>query len=142
MSRIKASPTGRSRVATLLGMTPRDSQWRPHLAGVAGVKPASSSRLASPVLAPRRQIGAAVFGGLLSRRSVEANIRKRVAAYGGVHDGWSQESLLPHLDRIEVAAIAWEQVLEGLPATDARADLERFHAQCLAFNPLRGENAP
>lgn len=112
-----------------------------HMLAVAGVEPASVSPLAFYVLAPRQQIESGVFGDLLSRQSIEAKVRQRVAAYGGVHDGWYQDSFLPLLERVEVAAIAWEQVFEGMPATNERADLERFYAQCLAFNPLRGESA-
>ena len=112
-----------------------------HMLAVAGVSPVSLKRLAFYVLAPRKQIGAGVFGDLLSRQSIRAKVAQRVAAYGGVHDGWFQESFLPLLERIEVEAIAWEQVLADLPPTEERAELERFYAQCLAFNPLRGESA-
>lgn len=112
-----------------------------HMLAVAGVSPVSLKRLGFYVLAPRRQIDAGVFGDLSSRSSIEAKVGQRVAAYGGAHDSWFQEFFLPLLERIEVAAIAWEQVLATLPPTRERAELERFYAQCLLFNPLRGDGA-
>jgi len=112
-----------------------------HMLALAGVSPGSLRRIGFYVLAPRQQIESGVFGDLLSRQSIETKVRQRVAAYGGVHDKWFQESFLPLLERIDIATLSWEQVLAALPPTRERAELERFYAQCLLFNPLRGESA-
>ena len=112
-----------------------------HMLTIAGVTPGSMTRVGFYVLAPLQQIESGVFGSLLSRQSIEAKVRQRVAAYGGAHDKWFHESFLPLLERIDLAALSWEQVLAALPPTGERAELERFYAQCLAFNPLRGECA-
>ena len=93
------------------------------------------------MLAPRQQITSGVFGDLLSPQSIEAKVRERVAAYAGTHDTWLEESFLPLLARIEIAALSWEEVLASFPDTPERTELERFYAHCLAFNPLRGEGA-
>jgi hypothetical protein len=107
----------------------------------AGVQPSSLDRLGFFVLAPKQQIQSGVFGNLLSRQSIEAKVRERVATYEGAHHRWLEESFLPLLKCIDIAALSWEDVLADLPASPERAELERFYAQCLAFNPLRGESA-
>lgn len=112
-----------------------------HMLAVAGVSPGSLKRVGFYVLAPRQQIESGVFGDLLSRQSIEGKVRQRVAAFGGAHDKWFQESFLPLLECIDLATLSWEQVLATLPPTDERAELERFYGQCLVFNPLRGESA-
>jgi hypothetical protein len=112
-----------------------------HMLAVGGVSPDSLSRLGFYVLAPQQQIEAGVFGDLLSQQSIRAKVAQRIEPYEGVHDGWFQDSFLPILERIELRAIGWEQILEDLPPTEERAELERFYAQCLAFNPLRGVSA-
>jgi hypothetical protein len=111
-----------------------------HMLSVVGVSPNAVSRLGFYVLAPRKQIESGVFGDLLSRQSIEAKVRERVSAYGGAHDTWFRDSFLPLLERIEIAVLSWEQILASLPATQERAELERFYAQCLKFNPLRGKS--
>ncbi len=112
-----------------------------HMLAVGGVSPDSLNRLGFYVLAPQQQIEAGVFGDLLSQQSIRAKVAQRIEPYEGVHDGWFQDSFLPLLERIELRAIGWEQVLEDLPPTEERAELERFYSQCLAFNPLRGVSA-
>jgi len=112
-----------------------------HMLAVGGVSPDSLNRLGFYVLAPQQQIEAGVFGDLLSQQSIRAKVAQRIEPYEGVHDGWFQDSFLPLLERIELRAIGWEQILEDLPPTEERAELERFYAQCLAFNPLRGVGA-
>lgn len=80
------------------------------------------------------------FCNLLSRQCIESKVRERVSAHGGVHDTWFRDSFLPILGRIEIAALSWEQILAGLPDTQERTEFERFYAQCLKFNPLRGKS--
>jgi hypothetical protein len=112
-----------------------------HMVASAGIRLSSLKRLGFFVLAPQQQIRSGVFGNLLSPQSIEAKVRARVASYEGAHDRWLDESFLPLLERIDIAALSWEEVLASLPATPERTELERFYAQCLAFNPLRGESA-
>lgn len=111
-----------------------------HMLSVVGVSPDAVSRLGFYVLAPRKQIESGVFGNLLSCQSIEAKVRERVSAYDGAHDTWFRDSFLPLLERIEITALSWEQILASLPATKERAELECFYAQCLKFNPLRGKS--
>jgi hypothetical protein len=112
-----------------------------HMLGVKQIDPRSVKRLAFYVLAPQSQVEAGIFAQPLAKDSLRSRVRERVAAYDGAHDRWFEETFLPTVEHIQVGAISWEQVLQGLPISPERADLEQFYAQCKAFNPLRGASA-
>lgn len=113
-----------------------------YLLGSARISPNKFDRLAFYVLAPRKQIEAGVFGELVTKPSVERNVRERVESYGGIHDVWFHEIFRPTLAGIELGVLSWEDdVLAALPESAEKAGLVEFYSQCLRFNPLRGKNA-
>lgn len=116
--------------------SPDYDQAARNVACIAQVAP-QLQRSAFFVLAPQEQIGAGVFGELISRDSISAKVSKRCQAYEGVHDGWLAEVFEPALRLIELGLLSWEDVLAGLADGDGGSALREFYARCLEFNPLR-----
>lgn len=108
-----------------------------HMLSIRGAAPADFSRLGFYVLAPHSQIGAGVFASLVTKDSIRQKVLSRIAAYAGKHDEWYQQSFLPVLECIDLDLLSWESVLESIPASPDREDLQKFYAQCLRFNPIR-----
>jgi hypothetical protein len=108
-----------------------------HMLERNGLHAASIERLAFFVVAPRTQIKSGIFGSLVTKESIERKVRARVAAYQGLHDAWLDESFLPTLAHIQVATLAWEDVLSSLPSTREVDAMKEFYLQCLRFNPCR-----
>lgn len=109
----------------------------PHMLDAAHVDPASMESLAFYVIAPQSQIKAGVFADLVTKASIEAKVRDRVASYGGTHYEWLLEVFLPVLARIQLGLLLWEGILEVMPDTAEVDVICVFYSQCLKCNPLR-----
>lgn len=101
----------------------------------AGRHPRDLDRLAFFVVAPQQQIDRGIFGGLLTKQSLEAKVRDRVAAYEGAKDEWFETWFLPTLEKIRVAEMSWQSIVSAIGKTDANAatDLDAFLQACLSL---------
>jgi hypothetical protein len=91
--------------------------------------------LAFYVLAPASQIESGFFGEYLTKTSLRGVVERRVKEYAGTRDEWFSEWFLPALERMDVKAISWEEVIDYLKGHDPDADrLEDFYGRCLEFN--------
>jgi len=87
------------------------------------------------VLAPSSQIEQGVFDKDLDKDSLHATVKQRVEGYEGKRDRWFSECFLPVLERLEVKAVSWEELIIYLLASDPAADqLQYFYERCLEFN--------
>lgn len=91
------------------------------------------------VTAPRSQIQQGVFASLVTRESIGQKVQERVAAYDGELDAWFVDVFKPMLSRIQIEALAWEDILESLPSTSETASMASFYERCLQHNPMRNE---
>jgi hypothetical protein len=98
-------------------------------------------KLAFYVIAPDAQIGAGVFGQLVTKESVRAKVAARIEAYDGSMDEWYRGVFEPVLERVDLAPRSWESILESMPEDAEVAGLREFYAACLKFNPLRSDIA-
>ena len=100
----------------------------------SGRRPKSMSRLGFFVLAPRSRIGRRRFKEMepcSSRHKVE----RRVKEYQGDQDEWLQQWFLPTWERIQLAVVAWEEVMDVIAMHDADAseELGVFYGHCLNY---------
>jgi hypothetical protein len=97
---------------------------------------ASLARLAFYVVAPRTQVSKGKFAKLLDRTRVNETVQARVQNYQGEQDQWYAEWFRPTLERIEVDAIAWEDVIGSIAQQDglSGAELRAFYDLCLTYN--------
>jgi hypothetical protein len=107
-----------------------------HMLTTSGVDPNSLKSLAFYVIAPEAKINSGAFANLVTKDSVEAKVRERIASYVGLHDNWFQEMFIPVLDRIDLGILSWESILLALPKTPEVDAIRSFYTQCLQFNPL------
>ena len=87
------------------------------------------------VLAPANQIKQGLFDKHLAKASLRTVVEQRVKEYGGKRDGWLSEWFLPVLERLDIEAISWEDLIGFLAVRCPDADqLRDFYARCLEFN--------
>lgn len=87
------------------------------------------------VLAPACQIQQGLFKEHLTKSSVRAVVGRRVKEYGGERDVWLSEWFLPVLERLEIKAISWEDLIDFITMRSPGADqLKEFYRHCLEFN--------
>lgn len=88
------------------------------------------------VLAPREQIDAGVFAGLLDKGSLKSVVEERTATYDPPKTDWFVDFFLPTLDAIRVSALAWEDVVDVIKSVDPPFGdhIETFYQHCLLFN--------
>lgn len=108
-----------------------------HMLSVIGVAPLKVRRLGFFVVAPLAQIESGVFGDLVTKQSIEHKVRTRLEPFAGAHEAWFDQWFLPTLRHIELGAMSWEAVLDGLPDEQEVDGIRAFYAECLRFNPLR-----
>jgi hypothetical protein len=111
------------------------------MVGAAGIDPSAIAVLAFYVIAPEAQIGSGVFASLVTKDSIEAKVRERVASYDGMYDNWIHAVFLPTLAHIQLGILSWESILLALPESSESELMRSFYAQCLKFNPPRMRNA-
>lgn len=112
-----------------------------HMVGTSRVELKAIDRLGFYVLAPAGQIEAGVFGSLVTKESIYRKVAARVTQYQGAWDLWFRETFEPVLDRVRVAVLSWESVLEVLPGGAEASGIREFYVLCLQFNPPRAERA-
>jgi hypothetical protein len=101
----------------------------------SGAKAEAIEQIGLVVLAPKKQIGARVFGRLCEADSIAAKVLERVRSYGPDKIEWHARAFLPLLGRIHVSLLSWEDVLSTVQEHDADAAsvLTAFYSSCLRF---------
>ena len=102
---------------------------------------ATIERLGFYVIAPVSQIKAGVFGSLVTKESIHRRVEDRVAQYQGQCDTWFSCTFQPVLNRIDIAMLSWESILDALPKDEELAAIHDFYLLCKQFNPARVERA-
>lgn len=105
---------------------------------LADIDPSALDQVGFYVIAPKSQIQADVFSNLVSRENIERKVRERLASYSGEHDNWFKNTVMPLLERIDLAVMSWEDILDALPSTPETVDIRQFYTECLKWNLLRG----
>lgn len=108
-----------------------------HMLANSGVDPNSLDSLAFYVIAPETKIKSGAFANLVTKESIEAKVRERIASYAGEHDKWFQETFIPMLDCIYLDVLSWESILQALPDTAEVHVIRNFYTKCLEFNPIK-----
>jgi hypothetical protein len=105
-----------------------------------GCSPERLPSLAFLVLAPSEQIQRNVFTAALSKESIRNKVQRRVEGYQPPHrepkEQWQRAWFLPTLERMQVACLPWEDVIEFIQSRDPRfgSELLEFYDECLRFN--------
>jgi len=74
----------------------------------------------------------------LDRQRFNTAVAERVVLYGGLKDEWYAQCFQPTLPRIEIAALAWEDIIARLAQHDpaAGAEIGDFYQLCLKYKCL------
>lgn len=103
--------------------------------GRAGKQAHKLTALGFYVIAPISQIERGTFAEHLTKDSLRAVVQKRVQEYGGSRDKWFSEWFLPVLERLNVNALSWEDLISYLEGRGAGVEgLREFYERCLEFN--------
>ena len=102
----------------------------------ANRQPSEVSHLGFYVLAPQSQIAAGAFDPEMTLGSIRDKVQRRVAAYAGEKDTWYADWFDPTLDRIDIAVLSWEGLLDTVAVHDplSAGELHEFYERCLRFN--------
>ena len=96
--------------------------------------------LAFYVLAPSRQIELGLFDEHLTKADLGRVVERRVLEYNGKRDRWFADWFVPTLDRLDIRAFSWEELVSFLVERDEdAAELRTFYECCLDFNRLPEE---
>ncbi len=98
--------------------------------------PAALVSLGFVVLAPAKSIKARLFEAPMRPRSIHTKVQRRVAAYQGEHDTWFSRWFEPMMDRVQIQALSWEQVIQRIKTQDAgmAQAVDTFYRRCLVYN--------
>ena len=113
-----------------------------HIMALAGCRPETTDALGFFVVAPASQIERGVFEGQLSKESIEQKVSQRIAAYEDAErKTWFDEWFAPMLERMQVAAVSWEDVSAAIAAADEPSgrSFGDFYARCLRYNRLEAK---
>lgn len=98
----------------------------------AGRSPLKIDILAFHVLAPASQITLGRFDPFLEKNSIRTQVAKRAADYDGTLDAWLASWFLPTMDKIEIRAISWEELIRDITHVDPYGrQLNDFYQHCL-----------
>lgn len=87
------------------------------------------------VLAPAFQIRQGIFEEQLRKESISKLVERRVRQYEGKRGVWFSDWFLTTLERLDIRAISWEDILSFLAEHDpSSVGLQAFYERCLAFN--------
>jgi hypothetical protein len=101
----------------------------------AGRRVQEFSALGFYVLAPASQIEHGLFDEHLTKASLRTVVERRVKEYGGKRDGWLSNWFLPVLERMDIEALRWEDLIGFLTVRDSDTDqLKDFYRRCFEFN--------
>jgi len=96
--------------------------------------------LAFYVLAPSSQIELGLFDEHLTKADLGRVVERRVLEYNGKRDRWFADWFVPTLDRLDIRAFSWEELVSFLVERDEdAAELRTFYERCLDFNRLPEE---
>lgn len=98
--------------------------------------PSSLERLSFYVVAPEKQVNAGVFEDLVTKQSIREKVRVRVSQYNGAKSAWFEDAFEPTLERVDLAIITWESILDHMVENGSDLGLTKFYERCLDFNPL------
>ncbi|MCD4715587.1 MAG: hypothetical protein K8R45_02450 [Desulfobacterales bacterium] len=95
--------------------------------------------LAFHVLAPKSQIDMGVFEKNMTYDSIQSKVQRRVEEYGGEKDSWYRDWFKPTLDKIHIACISWEKIIDDIDENDVTAGMEikQFYQLCQHYNSKR-----
>ena len=113
----------------------RNTACLAHLLAQAGRSPNALSRAAFYVIAPKIQVENGVFGALVTKESICAKVKARVAVYEGEKDEWFETALIPALTNLTVDVMTWEDILEETKQTDFGSHFREFYSRCLELVP-------
>lgn len=89
------------------------------------------------VLSPASQIAQGLFNRYLTRLSIQTIVERRVKEYEGQRDKWFSDWFMPVIERLEIQAISWEDIIDFLSKQDPDVDtLKEFYRRCLEFNKV------
>jgi hypothetical protein len=101
----------------------------------AGRQAGEFAALGFYVLAPESQIMMGVFRDQLTKESIREVVKRRVSGYEGTRDDWFAGWFLPLLERIDVRAISWEELIAFLSKCEPAAKhLDEFYQRCMRHN--------
>lgn len=102
----------------------------------ASRNPEEISILAFYLVAPISQIESGMFSDYLALESVREVVKRRCDEYDDNKEDWYQRWFMPTLNKIEIRAISWEQILSYINEIDSNAgdNLKSFYERCLQYN--------
>ena len=109
----------------------------------ADKSPVSMISVSFYVIAPQSQIERGFFSAELSKDSIRSVVEKRAYEHDAKHKTdkikWFQDWLVPTLEKADIQAISWENILLHLNRVDSDAgnDMDIFYKKCLRFNKIK-----
>jgi hypothetical protein len=99
------------------------------------------------VIAPEKQLELEpTFNSYLRKESMTDKVKQRVEAYGSDRETnqkneWYQEWFLPTIQKIDIRALSWEEIIEYIISNDSDSGIsqKKFYDNCLKYNqhPLK-----
>ena len=106
-----------------------------NMVDLAGRRAGEVSDLGFFIFAPRERL--IDFETALQPAAIEAAIRERDLGADG-HDKWCIGVVAPEVQRMQLKAVAWENLLDEITTADATngGQLKAFYAKCCQYNGL------
>lgn len=100
------------------------------------INPSDLSALGFYVIAPQSQIEKGTFRDYLTHDSIKKTVKRRADEYDESKEEWFQNWFIPTIQRIDIRAISWEELIETIKVTDpiSAHELNDFYDKCLEFN--------
>ncbi len=98
--------------------------------------PSDLSALGFYVIAPQSQIDNGIFRNYLTHDSIQKTVKRRADEYDESKEEWLQNWFIPTIQRIDIRAISWEEIIETIRVTDPSSahEINDFYDMCLQFN--------
>jgi hypothetical protein len=109
----------------------------------ADKSPVSMLSVSFYVIAPKFQIDRGFFSAELSKESMKGIVEKRVNEHDTEHKTdkikWFQDWFVPTLEKTDIQAISWEEILSYLNDKDSVIgnELSLFYDKCLQYNRFK-----
>ena len=110
-----------------------------HLLEVSKIRPESLTTLSFHILAPAKRIRQEIFSKPIEKDGILYKVHHRAEVFGTAHRNWLANWFEPALDRMDISALSWEDLLKTIRLADEPSGLKltKFYDQCLKFNPPR-----
>lgn len=105
-----------------------------HIAGEAGISPSNLTTYGFFVISPQKRVGD--FRALVTKESIRAKVKDRVAKYGTDKRAWYNKTFLPHLEAMNVGIITWENLLTHMESNGAGREYREFYRMCYKYANL------